>query len=177
MALEHVEGATETWVQDLLVALLHSLQRESPNVLELGGFQGHTSLRLAQAMTAGTLTIAEYDPDAPERAQLVTDRLLAANLPESVSWRVLQSDALTVIAQCADESLDFVFVDDTHTHEHVAKELELLMPKMRPKSLICLHDVHGVCELHQEVSRYPNSISLDLPRLGPGGGLGIIQVQ
>lgn len=176
MAVEHVEGQTEPWVVDILCALLKGLQRESPNVLELGGFQGHTSLRLAQAMTAGTLTIAEYDPDAPERAQLVTDRLLAADLPDIIRWRVLQSDALAVIAQCADESLDFVFVDDDHSEAHVAQEIAALIPKMRVGGLICFHDVYGSCNLAPLVER-AGGYCLDLPRLGPAGGLGILQVR
>lgn len=176
MAVEHVEGQTEPWIVDILVALLRGLQRESPNILELGGFQGHTSLRLAQAGEHGTLTIAEYDTDAPERAQLVTDRLIAANLPDSVSWRVLQSDALAVIAQCADESLDFVFVDDDHTETHVQQEIEALLPKMRAGGLICFHDVFGSCNLRWVVER-AGGYCLDLPRLGPAGGLGLLQVR
>lgn len=173
---EHVEGQTEPWIVDILVALLHGLQREAPNVLELGGFQGHTSVRLAQAMAVGTLTVSEYDPDAPERAQLVTDRLLAANLPETVTWRVLQSDALAVIAQCADESLDFVFVDDSHERSHVLAELTALLPKMRPGGLITGHDVWGSCDLHGLFEQM-GGIALDLPRLGPAGGLGVVQIR
>lgn len=173
---EHVEGQTESYVVDILVALLHGLQREAPNVLELGGFQGHTSVRLGQAMTAGTLTIAEYDPEAPGRAQQVSDRLFAANLPPEVTWRVLQSDALAVIAQCADDSLDFVFVDDDHQEAHVRQELEALLPKMRVGGIICFHDVYGSCDLHHVVER-AGGYCLDLPRLGPAGGLGILQIR
>lgn len=176
MAVEHVEGQTEPWIVDILVALLKGLQREAPNVVELGGFQGHTSLRLGQAMTSGTLTIAEYDPEAPGRAQHVSDRLFAANLPPEVTWRVLQSDALAVIAQCADESLDFVFVDDDHTTPHVQAEIDALIPKMRVGGLICFHDVYGSCDLHHVVER-AGGYCLDLPRLGPAGGLGVLQVR
>ena len=176
MAIDHVEGATEPWVQNLLVALLHSLQRESPNVLELGGFQGHTSLVLAQAMTAGTLTIAEYDPDALDRAHMITQRLVDARIAKPVIWRVLQSDALLVIGHCANESLDFVFVDDDHTETHVTEELNALIPNMRADGMICFHDVYGSCELHRVVER-AGGYCLKLPMLGPAGGLGILQVR
>ena len=158
------------------MALLKSLQCERPNVAEFGGFLGHTSLALAQAIPVGTLTIAEYDTDAPERAQAITDRLLAANLPDTLSWRVLHSDALTVIGQLADESLDFAYLDDDHTPQHVAAEIDALLPKMRPNSLITGHDCFGVCELHK-VFTAKGGYALDLPKLGPAGGLGIIQVR
>lgn len=177
MVVEHVEGVTEPWVQDLLCALLGALHREKPTVLELGGFLGHTSARLACAlhgMGGGRLIVAEWDPAAPERADAV-DAWLASLKLDGVDWRVVRSDALTVIAQQPDESLDFVFLDDDHQHEHVAQELAALMSKVRAGGLICGHDVHGLTDLQQEFARYPNSLSLDFPRLGPAGGLGIIQ--
>lgn len=178
MSVEHVDGVTEPWVQDLLCALLVALQRPRPTVLELGGFLGHTSARLAetiQGMGGGTLIVAEWDPDAPERADATDSRLASLHFPD-VAWRVVRSDALTVIANQPDETLDFVFIDDDHTHAHVAAELTALMRKVKAGGLICGHDVHGQCQLHEEFARYPNSISLDFPRMGPAGGLGIIQV-
>lgn len=174
----HVEGQTEVWVQTLLGFLFRALRRENATIVELGGFQGHTSAHLAlalQSMGGGTLIIAEWDPDAPERADLIDERLQTLDIPD-VDWRVMRSDALTVIASLADESVDFAYLDDDHTHEHVAAELTALMPKMKLGALVCGHDVHGSCNLQEEFARYPNSISLDLPRLGPAGGLGIIQV-
>jgi len=124
----------------------------------------------------GTLTIAEYDKDAPERAQVISDRLVAANLPETLTWRVLQSDALTVIGQFADESLDLAYLDDDHTPEHVAAEIEALLPKMQADGLICGHDVYGSVELHK-VFTAKGGFALDFPRLGPAGGLGILQCR
>ena len=174
----HVEGSTEPWVQDLLVALLKALQRPSPLVLETGSYLGHTSVRLLhtlQEIGGGSLTVAEWDPEAPERADQTQARLEQAE--SSIPWRVVRSDALAVIRDFPDDSLDFVFLDDSHEHAHVAAELEALMPKMRLGSLVTGHDMYGVCQLHEEFEKYPNCICLDLPALGPAGGLGIIQVR
>lgn len=172
---EHVEGQTETWVVDIMLALLRGLQRDKPTVLECGGFLGHTSARFAQELSlrGGALIVAEYDPEAPERAGLIDTRLAAMELP-NVSWRVMQQDAIQVIHSLPDESLDFAYLDDCHTHEHVDAELSALFPKMKSGGIICGHDVHGSTDLQREFKRY-GGIALDLPRLGPAGGLGIIQ--
>ena len=136
---------------------------------------GHTSVRFAETLReigAGRLIVAEWDPEAPERADATQSRLEA--FPD-VSWKVVRSDALTVIRSLPEESVDFAFVDDDHRKAHVSEELQALLPKMAPKGLICCHDVFGVCDL-QEVVRTFGGFSLDLPMLGPAGGLGIIQV-
>lgn len=174
---EHVDGSTEPWIQDIVVALLHGLQRVNPVVLECGGFMGHTSECLAYALEAqggGLLTIAEYDPEAPERADAVDARLAQLPIPR-VGWRVVRADAIAVINSFADESLDFCYLDDDHSHEHVDQEIAALWPKMRSGGLITGHDVVGSCDLQVEFKKY-GGIGLALPRLGPAGGIGILQV-
>lgn len=175
---EHVDGSTEPWIQDIVVALLQGLQRVNPLVMEFGGFHGHTSIRLAQALEdqgGGRLVVVEYDPDAPERADMVDARLTGLKVPH-VDWTVIRADALVAIGHCADESIDFVYLDDTHTHEHVQKELAALLPKMKPGGLITGHDVFGSTNLQQEFRAF-GGYALDLPRLGPAGGLGILQIR
>lgn len=176
LAIAHVEGQTEVWVVDILIALLRGLQRERPTVLECGGFLGHTSARFAQELSlwGGTLIVAEYDPDAPERAGLIDTRLAEMELP-NVSWRVMHQDAIQVIQSLPDNSLDFAYLDDDHGKAHVAAELEALFPKMKAGSLITGHDCFGVCDLQDVFKKY-GGYALDLPRLGPAGGLGILQV-
>ena len=176
--MTHVEGSAEPWIQDLLCALLKSLQRPAPKVLECGGFLGHTSVRLLTTLNeigGGSLTVAEWDHEAPERADAVQAALEAVPLYEA-EWRVVRSDALDVIRDFADGSLDFVFLDDDHQAAHVDAELVLLFPKMAPGGIICGHDVYGSCELHEVFTRH-GGYALDLPRLGPAGGLGILQVR
>lgn len=175
---DHVSGSTEPWIQYLVTALLISLQRTHMTVLECGGFVGKTSARLAttlQAMGGGTLIVAEWDPEAPERADLTQAALEAVPCP-SVEWRVRREDALSVIASLPDESVDFAFLDDDHSHAHVDEELRLLIGKMKVGGIICGHDVFGSCDLQQEFARY-GGYSLDLPRLGAAGGLGLIQCR
>jgi hypothetical protein len=83
-------------------------------------------------------------------------------------------DVLHYLATTTDR-FDLAWVDDCHEKPHVTKELTLLYPKMNPGGLILLHDVFGVCDLKTVVNQF-GGYSIDLPRLGPAGGLGLIQV-
>ena len=181
MALEapegFVDGQTEPWIVDILCALLKASDQR--NVLECGAFLGHTTVRLAEVLAAnggGTITAVEIDPARAQAADELLHQRFLQNDRTDFHWRIIQDDVLKYIASIPDESLGYAWIDDSHEHEHVDKEIQLLLPKVAPNGLLLFHDVHGVCELHREVERY-GGIALDLPRLGPAGGLGIIQVR
>lgn len=172
---ESPAGNTEPWITNLVVALLKASGART--VLETGAFQGATSeelLRALEAMDGGVLTICEIDP---ARAEAVDARLREVEWEDSkVNWVVRCMDARDVIRSLAPQSLGFAFIDDDHQKAHVAEEIELLLPKMLPGGLLVFHDVYGVCDLQEVVAAY-GGFSLDLPRAGPAGGLGIIQVR
>lgn len=166
-------GATESWISNIVAALLKATG--IPCALETGAFMGHTTVWLADAlydMWGGTLHVAEIDP---VRAGTVERALAGMDLPR-VEWHVHNRDALSVIADLPDNSLGLAFLDDDHTKDHVAKEIEAVWPKMASGGIICFHDVYGVCDL-QEVVKHYGGYSLDFPRCGPAGGLGILQVR
>lgn len=168
-------GNTEPWIVKLIVALLKASGQRT--VLETGAFQGATSLALQYALHdlgGGSLTVCEIDP---VRADGV-DALLRVHdeLNPTVNWVVRCMDARDVIRSLAPQSLGFAWIDDDHQKAHVAQEIELLLPKMLPGGLLVFHDVYGVCDLQEVVAAY-GGYSLDLPRAGPAGGLGIIQVR
>lgn len=169
---DFIEGSAEPWIVDVLCSLLVASGQKV--VLETGTFMGATGIRLAQTLNehmGGAFLGCELDPD---RALATQSRFEKLALP-LVNWTIYQQDVLQVIAAQPDESLGFVWLDDDHTHEHVDAELAALLPKMKPGGLICGHDVYGLCDLRQEFTKY-GGYSLDLPRLGPAGGLGLLQV-
>lgn len=172
---DFVQGSTEPWIVDIVCALLKA--NDLTTVLECGAFIGATTERLARTlaeMGGGDIVACEIDP---ARACLAQDRLTHAAIPPTVRWKIVQDDILTYIPAQPDESIGLAWVDDDHGQQHVYDELTALLPKMRQGGLICGHDVHGSCALHEVFARFPNSLSLDLPRLGPAGGLGILQVR
>lgn len=169
----HEDGVTEAWIAELVCAILKA-KGGNPSVLETGGFRGITSAWLGltlQQMGGGTLNVAEIDP---ERALGIRSRL-GALLLSQVDWEVHATDVMQLIHALPDRSVDLAFVDDDHHALHVEQEVVALWPKMAPGGIMSFHDVHGSCNLQTVVKKY-GGVALDLPRLGPAGGLGILQV-
>lgn len=170
-------GSTEIWITEALCAL--AVANGTQTALETGGFQGFTSTRLATALARlpwpTTLTVCDIDAARADGIQAALDVLPVSRC----ATRVVAADVLTHIASLPDESLDFVFVDDDHSKQHVHYEIRALLPKMRANGLITFHDVYGVCDLAAVLAVYSHRrvVALDLPRLGPAGGLGIMQVD
>ena len=164
-------GCAEPWTSQLVASLLIASNQRV--VLETGGFIGQTSAWLALALErlgGGELTVVDIDED---RAKTILARLDALPL-ERTSHLVVLDDVLHYLTAIEDESVGFAFVDDCHEKPHVDKEVELLLPKMKRGGIVCFHDVFGSCDLKTVVEKY-GGYSLDFPRLGPAGGLGIIQ--
>ena len=51
-----------------------------------------------------------------------------------------QAESLAAAATYADGSLDFVFLDNDHTTEHLARELVVWWPKLKPGGILAGHD-------------------------------------
>jgi len=168
----YFSGSTEPWNVEILAALVKASNANT--ILECGGYLGTTSAWLAltlQQMGGGTLHIAELEAD---RA-LACDKRLSELPIKDVTWRVWQDDVLNVIDAQPNESVDFAWVDDSHEADHVDEELTRLKPKMSHKGIIAGHDVYGTCDLWRVFAKH-GGFSLDFPRLGLAGGIGIIQV-
>lgn len=169
----YLTGCTEPWNVEILAALLKASNAKT--VLECGGYLGTTSAWLAltlQQMGGGTFHIAELEA---ERAAACDKRL--SELPiDKVTWRVWHDDVFNVIAQMPDESVDFAWIDDDHSKEHVDREITALLPKMSRLGLVTGHDVFGSTDL-QEIFVKHGGYALDFPKLGLAGGIGVIQCR
>lgn len=170
----YLTGCTEPWNVEILAALMKAANANT--VLECGGYLGTTSAWLAmtlQAMGGGTLHVVELEA---ERAAACDKRL--SELPiDKVEWRIWHDDVFNAIAAMPDDSVDFAWIDDNHEKDHVDRELQALIPKMRrPRGLITGHDVFGSCDL-QEIFVKHGGYALDFPKVGLAGGIGILQVR
>lgn len=166
-------GSSEPWIVNLLASLITACGART--AIEIGCFDGYASVHIVEALSRQpwptTFIGCEIDI---ERAQ----RVAAALEPYEprVNTIIIHDDSHRWIPTIIDETVDFAWVDGNHTKPHVARELELLIPKMKRGGIICGHDAFGVCDL-QEVFVAFGGYALDLPRLGPAGGIGILQVR
>ncbi len=53
---------------------------------------------------------------------------------------ILRGDSAAAIAGLPDESVDVFYVDADHTYEGVRRDLDALLPKIKPDGLIVLND-------------------------------------
>lgn len=167
---DHEPGSAEPWIANIVGSLV--VARGARVVLETGSFMGRTSRVIAKALKAlggGRLILMEIDS---ERVRATQQRLRGC---PSVKVDVLLGDAIHSITRLPDRLIDVAWVDDDHTKRHVERELTLLYPKMVPGGLILGHDVWGSCDLQAVFQKF-GGYSLDLPRLGLAGGIGMIQV-
>jgi predicted O-methyltransferase YrrM len=167
----HEPGSTEPWVSRLVADFI--VASGARTVLETGCFKGATSIWIHNALQklgGGHFYLCELDRS---RMKATCERL--ADRPYGDVHLHTEEDAL-VFLQLTTARFDLAWVDDCHEKSHVTKELMLLIPKMNPGGLILLHDVFGACDLQEVVGKF-GGYSIDLPRLGPAGGLGIIQCR
>lgn len=172
----HAPGSTEPWISRLVADLV--LATGAGSVLETGGYLGDTSVFLAEALQqlgGGELVVCEIDPD---RAHNLVARLRDP-LFQRIAYHVYGGDVRNFLRH-TDRVFDVAWVDDGHHEKHVREEIDLLYPKMRPGGIIAMHDVCGVCPGNQyPLGRICNEFGgyvLNLPRLGPAGGIGILQI-
>lgn len=164
-------GSAEPWIADTIAALI--VANDVHTAVEIGGFQGYTSLRIARALARlphdSSLTVCEIDQQRAADVQVKLN-----DITTRIRTRVVCADSLAWIPTLRDASIDFCWLDGNHEKEHVTREIALLLPKLAPGGILCGHDTHGVCDLRTVFAFY-GGISLDLARLGPAGGIGLIQ--
>ena len=108
-----------------------ALTTKGKTFIELGVRDGSTTLPLllAAKLCGGKL----YSVDINKTDYEPTKDLIN-------HWSFHQMSSIDFL-ESFDGDIDLIFVDDWHSYEHVAKELEILDRKVSPKTIILLHDL------------------------------------
>lgn len=172
---DFLRGCTEPWTAQLVANMASAINAK--NIVETGTFLGTTTAFLMAAVSNATadspvmISTCDLNVESIREAEATC---LGVRHSKHVHVNFYDCDAIEMIRRVA-RPIDFAFIDDDHTADHVSAELDTLIPLMREGGIICLHDVIGPLGL-DKVVRDHGGFCIDLPRIHAAGGLGVIQV-
>ncbi len=101
--------------------------------VELGVRHGTTTLPILTAAHASGAKMVSVDI---EDSSFVCPEEYANN------WEFVKSDAIAFLESWdKSKKIDFLYIDDWHSYEHVKKELEIIDSLVGPSSVVILHDL------------------------------------
>ena len=137
------QGNTELPVSQLLYAL--AIANRSQVIVETGvnNAAGATPwLAMAATINGGWYYGIDNRPQAITKTQQALHLLF-----DEIRATVTLADALDMVPlMFKSEEIDFLFVDDDHSYEHVEKEIAAFWPLMKQGGLMLFHDIVGVHE-------------------------------
>jgi predicted O-methyltransferase YrrM len=128
---------------------LISQMPEEGTFVELGAWLGKSSAYLCDKATGKQITIIDTWKGSPN--ELTTTHALAtqvdiyelfkANMGER-KYKSIKATSKAASKKFADESLDVVFIDLTHTYEAVKEDIALWLPKVKKGGILAGDDYH-----------------------------------
>lgn len=136
------------------------------NVLEIGVFEGETSVKMIEALPIGGkytgIDINDY-------------RKLDFN-KAGKGWNFILGESIKVLANMPEHHFDFIFVDGDHSWENILPEFKEIERVIKPGGVIAYHDtihIPDVKKLIEYAQHYKyNTITLNTSE---GRGLSLIQ--
>lgn len=136
------------------------------NVLEIGVFEGETSVKMIEALPIGGkytgIDINDY-------------RKLDFN-KTGKGWNFILGESIKVLANMPEHHFDFIFVDGDHSWENILPEFKEIERVIKPGGVIAYHDTIHIADVKKLIEyahhyKY-NTITLNTSE---GRGLSIIQ--
>ena len=164
-------GSTEPETVDVICAMVKAL--EPRIVIETGSFEGLTTERLFRVMEQFEHTSILYTVEAdPDRYHVMMEKQWLTKHP-SMTVCAVHQDALDYLASLQSDMVDFIFLDDDHSGDHVAHEIREAMRILRPGGVCVVHDVIGPFNL-APIVKVMGGVCLPFKRLHAAGGLGVL---
>ena len=135
-------------------------------VLEIGVFEGETSVKMIQALSIGGyyagIDVSDYRKHNLERGCVAVDFIL--------------SDSISALKTFPESHFDFVFVDGDHSYTNILPELKEIERVIAKGGIIAYHDtlhIHDVSELMRYVKQ--DNYNVVTLNTSEGRGLSILQ--
>ena len=136
------------------------------NILEIGVFEGETSVKMIEALPIGGkytgIDINDYRKIDFNKA--------------GKGWNFILGESIKVLANMPEHHFDFIFVDGDHSWENILPEFKEIERVIKPGGVIAYHDtihIPDVKKLIEYVNHYKyNTITLNTSE---GRGLSLIQ--
>lgn len=82
---------------------------------------------------------------------------IRTTLRHVTNYELIIADSAAAAERFPEASVDFVYIDDEHSHEGVAKSLTAWYPKIRPNGIVAGHDYdvgHGSTEWNMVIDEF-----------------------
>ena len=115
-------------------------------IIEIGSFQGESTICLARGAKAAGQEVWAIDPhyllNCPS---MITYLTLKNNLKEFDNVHILVNESARIRYMFPDcQWSGMLFIDGAHDYENVARDLDLYLPVLKPGGLIAVHDCNPV---------------------------------
>jgi len=161
---EYPSGGMHTSPETRMLLFSLAYSARAKRILETGYDAGITTLTLALtgAHVQAIDDLSEY-PGAEDAAVEL--------LSECDNVELLRGDAVKFLQSAADNSFDFIFIDDNHDPDHVACEVVEIRRVLAPGGYAAFHDVnlYGLWNLIN--TGFEDWERIKLPALSPHGGI------
>lgn len=120
--------------------MLDELKAE--RTVELGSWKGYTGALLSLATAKKTVSIDSADFGRYEDKALQMGRNLVFVVDDCRIQR-----GVDAVMNLLDGSIDFLYVDDSHTYPDLSVELEIWRPHVRAGGMIAFHDINPLANI------------------------------
>ena len=131
---------------ELLTVLSNKLDKTDYTMIEIGSYMGESTMMFAS--TGLFSTIYSIDPlDGYEEFNEMHDyswEFIRGEFTKNTKYFdsivYLQDFGYKVVDKFENDSIDFIYIDGSHSEENVRRDLELYLPKLKKNGIIAGHD-------------------------------------
>lgn len=158
--LNSLNGIEGLMMEKEALALFRSCKRlpNKAKILEIGSFQGGSTLAIGHAIAGTDIELYCLDPWSNyinqedfatfERSKVSDDFRIINNFIKNTAFigdnlRMLRGKSCAFSGLLEDKGFDFIFIDGAHDYDSVRHDIKLAFSALRPGGFVCGHDYHS----------------------------------